>query len=209
MNPMRLLTFAALVFFLLPGCPEESHKPPVEPPAPPPMLNPEPPRATPSPTKPMVPMPSANREILVGGCLNDCEEPPRAIRGFLGAALKGDEAAVRRYLNTAALRHNGRALGDRWAGLFVARKLGERRNEIDNWLKEWLGFADRIVDPDDRKLIGDAIVVVEENQQRTIVRYHHPALAEDPDWPERPVWRIVLKPRGLEWLVSEIDDRPR
>lgn len=160
------------------------------------------------PTKAMVPKPSLNRPIMVGGCLATCDEPRKALAGFLAALQTGKAELVRPYVNTAILVANGKPLGNKWAGLYVARKLAERNEGIEKWLKRWVSWVDRIKDPADRARVTGGVHVVEENQTRLVVTYQHPDFEPDPERPSGLGWRFVFQPRGLEWLVAEIDENP-
>ncbi len=160
-------------------------------------------------TKPMVPKPNLNRPILVGGCLDVCDEPRRALSGFFAAVQSGKVEKVKPYINSARLIHSGERLGEAWANLYRQRKLGERNESIKKWLKRWLGWVDRISDPAERARLGTGVEIVEENQKRLVVLYRHPDFAPDPKRDSGPKWRIVFAPRGLEWLVSEIDEQPK
>ena len=149
------------------------------------------------------------RPILVGGCKAGCERPAQALQGFLEQVLKGggvDE--VRPWINTATLIHNGTRYGDRWAQLFLEDRLPQRRLEIDQWLSKWLQWTERILDPADRNKAGEGVEVLEENQSRYVVRVLRPDLqGGGGDSDSGSIWRITLTRRGLEWLVSELDER--
>ena len=177
----------------------------------PPTYDPEPiRRASPEPPiKPMQAKSYLNRPIITGGCLNTCDEPRRALNGFLIAIESGDAKKVRPYVNTAALVHSGERLGETWEQLFIQQNLRARDESIEKWLKRWLRWVDRISDPADRDRVEAGVIVIEENQKRLVVRLRPPNLEPDPDGGDVPVWRIVFTRRGLEWLVSEIDDRPK
>lgn len=208
------LTFALLLVSA--GCRDER---PIEPERTLPALDPQMQTYDPLPAarpdtefspKPMVPL-AAQREILVGGCNELCEDPRLALEGFLIRVLRGDGVdEVRPWVNTAVLVHNGQRHGDAWADLFLRHDLATRRESIDKWLKGWLSWADRIIDPADRSQPGVGIEVVEENQRRYAVLYRHPDLDPADDGSSTgAIWRIVLSKRGYEWLVAEIDETPR
>jgi hypothetical protein len=189
------------------GCKPADKEKSGAPPAP--VIQPSP-AAKPGAAAPPVMEQRPRRDILVGGCNDACDEPNEAIAGFLRACAGPDNVNnVRQYVNTAALIHNTVKHGDTWAALFMERRLGKRRKEIDNWLNEWLGWVDRITDPADRQKVSEGVEVVEENQQRFVANWRHPDLEPSPNGVSAgPVWRIVLRKRGLEWLVAEILERP-
>lgn len=140
--------------------------------------------------------------------MESCERPEDSFRTALRLLLQEKGlAAVKPYFETSVLVHNGKALGTRWAQLFTEQKLAERNDEIDQWLQQWMSWVADIVDPADKKKFETGIKVVESNQKRYVVLYEHPQLKPSSTVQMRgPVWRIVLKPRGLEWLIAEIDD---
>ena len=163
----------------------------------------------PARTAPKAMVPKApKREILVGGCMNDCERPKEALQALLSAVLtQSTVLAVKPFIDSTILVHNGRALGEHWANLFEDGKLGERNTDIEKWLAQWLKWTQRLVDPADRNKLDHRIIIVQENQKRLIVTYEHPQLTERPDGlPIRAKWQLVLKPRGLEWLLAEVVD---
>lgn len=150
------------------------------------------------------------RETMVGGCDARCERPAEALSAFMQAVLSDRtvEAALP-FVNSARLVHNGNRLGDRWAQLYMDREWGQRREEIDKWLKDWLGWVDRISDPMDREKHGVGFKVAVENQTVYVVHYRHPDLQMGPGMePSGAIWRIEIRKRGLEWLVAEIEERP-
>ena len=164
-----------------------------------------------APAEKIVPtaMPRVKREVLVGGCLATCEDPMESLKGFLQGALDKDLDTVRSHLNTARLKYNGHPLGDAWAAQFLRGELGKRRESIDKWLKDWANWVDHIIDPAERRLVDDAILVIERNQQYMLIQYHPPDRTPIPNGARTgPVWRLKLEPRGLEWLVTTIDERP-
>ncbi len=205
---MRFLLIAVI---LSTGCKPKPEAPTAEKPEPE-RLNPVKQTLTPPPVLPEPPSAPERikREILVGGCNESCNTASDALQGFLDAVLnrKGLDA-VRPFVNTAALIHNGKRHGDTWAQMFLDRKLGERREDIDKWLNGWLGWSDRIVDPADRTKPSAGVTVVTENQRLYVVKYRHPDIEQAGDGRTTgPIWKIVLNRRGLEWLVMEIDETP-
>ncbi len=207
MPAMRvLLLILTPTLIASPGCKPAPKPAPAEAPA---RIDPVAPKATPAPPSPPFSEKRRKREILVGGCNDACEAPRAALDGFLTACATADPEQVRPYLNTAVLVHDGTRHGAAWAALFMERKLGERKESIDNWLNGWLGWVDRLTDPEDRRRVTEGVEVLEENQSRFVVRWTHPDIATAPNSePTGPIWRIALRKRGLEWLVAEISERP-
>jgi hypothetical protein len=163
----------------------------------------------PEPKAPAAKTPRIKRDILVGGCLATCEDPLRAVRGFLDAAFRKDLTGLRTHVNTARLVYNGSALGETWAEQYLQGDLAARRESIDKWLKSWVKWVDHIIDPAERRLIDEAILVREQNQRQLLVQYRPPDRASNSKREVLgPQWLLTLKPRGLEWLVTEINDRP-
>ena len=169
-------------------------------------------RIDPVPPKEIVPpqpVPkNIKRDKLVGGCMESCERPENTIRTVLRLLLQEKGlTALKPYFETSVLVHNGKHLGTRWAQLFTEQKLAERNTEIDEWITGWIAWVGDIVDPADKQKFETGIKVIEANQKRYVILYEHPQLKSSSTVPLKgPIWRIVLKPRGLEWLISEIDD---
>ena len=171
----------------------------------PPVLNPERPAMKSTPAV----EPRRKREVLVGGCLATCETPKSAVAHFLQATMKRDIDTVRSHINTARFIHNGNRLGEGWAAQFLNGELGKRRTSIDTWLKSWLSWVDHIIDPADARVIDSAIEIVEQNQRRLLVVYRppdrHMTNAQSPS----ATWRLTFEPRGLEWLVTKLQEHPQ
>lgn|GEM_PF-3846660 len=168
----------------------------------------------PSTNKPVLAMPPKRvpRPILVGGCLESCERPEDAVHHFIGHVLRleRDEEVVRSFIDTSLLVHNETRHGDGWAELFLAHRLADRSDSIERWLKEWLKWADLVVDPLDRRYDDAAVKVRFKDQSQYVVDYQRPDLRDDSTMrPLARVWRITMKKRGLEWLVASIDDESK
>ena len=134
-----------------------------------------------SSAKPMLPK-APKREILVSGCLVEYEHPKEALQTFLNKVLKPSTVeAVKPFIDSSLLVHNGKNYGDRWASLFEDGKLGERNTEIEKWLSNWLSWTQRLVDPADKDKDEHQVRVVEENQKRLVIDYEHPQLMERSD----------------------------
>ncbi|MEC8025700.1 MAG: hypothetical protein VX223_17340 [Myxococcota bacterium] len=168
------------------------------------ILNPE----KPTTPKPITATPRIKREILVGGCLATCEDPTLAIRTFITSAMQRDKEQVRTYINTARLVYNNDPIGETWASQYLAGELGERRVSIDKWLKTWLLWVEDIIDPADRRFFGQSIRVIEQNQRRMRILYRPPDRRSSPRTSPGTEWLLVLEPRGLEWLITNINEHP-
>ena len=193
----------AAVAFLVTSCKEGSKEIKPEPDSPT-VFKTLPPRPV---AKPMLPK-APRREILVGGCLVECEHPKEALQAFLNKTLKPSTVeAVKPFIDSSLLLHNGKNYGARWASLFGDGKIGERNTEIEKWLSSWLSWTQRLVDPADKEKKEHQVRIIEENQKRFVIDYEHPQLVERSDGrPIRLKWRITLRPRGLEWLVVAVVD---
>ena len=169
------------------------------------------PLSTDEPTLAMLPK-RVPRPILVGGCLESCERPGDAVHHFIAHVLRleRDEKLIRSFIDTSLLVHNDTRHGDGWAELFLAHRLVDRSDSIERWLKEWLKWADLVVDPLDRRYDDVAVHVRFQDQSQYIIDYHRPDLRDDPTMrPLARVWRITMKKRGLEWLVASINDEAK
>lgn len=147
------------------------------------------------------------RTVVVGGCLADCDTADRALRAFLRAAQSGDAAALRRHVDTSTLHDHGAALGDRWADAWEAGRLAERETEIAAWIDRWASFSTTWIDPGDRT--RDPEFTIEKSEpRRLIARWRVPEQASDrtPRLPRALV--LTFGRRGLEWLVTRVEDAP-
>ncbi len=144
--------------------------------------------------------------IFVGGCREACREPISAFRAFLKAAREDpDGGAIIAHLNTAELVVNGEALGKGWAALWVAKRWPEREASVRAFTKAFLAWVRNLPDPPEfDATIRDGVKVVADESERALLMWRHPRLDESAAL-SAPEWRFVLEPRGLEWLIVEID----
>ncbi len=148
--------------------------------------------------------PKPRLPIFVGGCRESCREPVSAFKGFL-AALQADleGKAVVPYLNTAELTVNGERYGDRWAEFWKRGQWTERQADIEAFTNSFLAWARALDDPGALKAAAlQGTRVLKDESERAEMLWHHPSLTGDMTAPD---WRFILKPRGLEWLIVEID----
>ena len=171
------------------------------------IVNPESP-ASGNPT--VIPPPAAvNRPILVGGCLGHCNRPKDAVNHFFTAVFQPDRNVekIRSFFETSQLQHNQSLHGKDWVQMYLNGNLTKRSDSINQWLNQWLQWVERIADPMDRSLDSAAIRVVFQDQSRYVIEYRPPDIKEDVMQKKLGrVWRIEWRTRGLEWLVSRIND---
>lgn len=148
--------------------------------------------------------PKPRLPIFVGGCRDACREPVSAFRAFLAALASDLEGkAVVPYLNTAELVVNGERYGDRWAEFWKRGQWTERQSDIEAFTASFLAWARGLDDPGElQAAIRDGVRVIRDESERGELAWHHPSLTGDMTAPD---WRFILKPRGLEWLIVEID----
>jgi hypothetical protein len=203
-TPLKNAALLVALILFIGSCKDggERQRPPVQEASP--VINPSAPRPALQSIVPKAP----KALFLVGGCLTVCERPREALHAFLGKTLNPSTVeAVKPFIDSSILVHNGQRHGDRWASMFEVGKIAERNTDIEKWLSGWLSWTQRIVDPADKEKSDYQYRIIQENQKRFIVAYQHPQLRERDDGrPVRPGWQITFKPRGLEWLVAEIVD---
>ncbi len=206
---MRFVLVTAVAFVGVAACARHAEpEPSSSAPAPPTLVSPLPPPASAPPEK-LTARP--RREILVGGCMRECKEPREALRAFLSAVISTpapDVAVLRSFIDTSMLVHAGTDHGTRWAEHFTQGRLDTRRTEIDTWIGDWSRFSAHVLDPRDRGRSDQGWTIVEENQRRFVVDWSRPDLAPDAQGPlPAAVVRFTLRPRGMEWLVTDVEDR--
>jgi len=146
-------------------------------------------------------------EIIVGGCRDACEDPKNAMRNFVRALFgTGPEGLpeLKRFIDSTMLKDNGQALGEKWAGLWLDRKIEERRKSVDAWVEAYRKRCGTVASADK----------VEESLATTmsLQRLSSRAVKFEYTPPDRSgagnagTWTVVVGQRGLEWLVQEIYD---
>lgn len=152
------------------------------------------------------PMPT--KPIFVGGCRDACREPVSAFGAFLAALASDPEGrALVPFLNTAELVVNGERHGDGWAELWKRGQWPERQADVEAFARAFVGWVRALDDPgalDHARAHG--IKVLKDESERAEIAWHHPGVTGDMTSPD---WRFILKPRGLEWLIVEIDQYTR
>lgn len=148
------------------------------------------------------PMPKT--PIFVGGCRDACREPISAFDGFLAALIADPEGkAIVPFLNTAELVVNGERLGDRWAELWKRGQWPERQADVEAFTRSFLAWTRTLDDPGALEAARkQGVRVLKDESERAEIVWHHPGVTGDLTAAD---WRFVLKPRGLEWLIVDID----
>jgi hypothetical protein len=152
--------------------------------------------------------PMPRKPIFVGGCRDACREPVSAFGAFLAALASDPEGrALVPFLNTAELVVNGERHGDGWAELWKRGQWPERQADVDAFAHDFAGWVRALDDPgalDHARAHG--VKVLKDESERAEIAWHHPGVTGDMTSPD---WRFILKPRGLEWLIVEIDQYTR
>ena len=107
------------------------------------------------------------------------------------------------FLNTAELIVNGEAHGEVWARLWIEGKWPERQRAIESFTSGFLSWYRELSDPDefdDADL--DGVQVLRDESEVAIIGWRRPHI-EGSLTAAR--WRFVFEPRGLEWLIVEVD----
>lgn len=142
--------------------------------------------------------------IFVGGCRERCREPRAAFGHFL-RAVEADPAGegVIPFLNTAELIVNGEAHGEVWARLWIEGKWPERQRAIESFTSGFLSWYRELSDPDEfDDAVRNGVQVLRDESEVAIIGWRRPHI-EGSLTAAR--WRFVFEPRGLEWLIVEVD----
>ncbi len=137
--------------------------------------------------------------ILVGGCGGDCSEPAMAVAGFLQAtADPGDLERLERFVDTTMLVVDGQALGPQWARMWREARAATRKDSIRQAMKDLTGWT--------RTLTGEQVRAVLASGPRPVRVWATEAVYDAPI--PGGAWRLTLRPRGVEWLVTRIEREP-
>lgn len=149
---------------------------------------------------------AAKREVMVGGCREDCGDPKTAFYNYIRAIMKKDAGASSiPYLEASMMVHDGQRRGSEWVDLWREMRVDDRRESIKAFAKQTAAWIDRVPTPDDLEKALAAGVEIEQTGETALVRFRHPPLTGADD--TAPTWRFTMYKRGWEWLVSEIDTR--
>jgi hypothetical protein len=137
-------------------------------------------------------------EIVVGGCLHGCAEPDAAVAGLLEALADGsDPGKVASFVDSTQFVLDGERFGERWAGLWRDMKAATRKEEV---LSTVAGLAASL-----KAMPTNQLKLALSSGARPVKVWTSIAIYEMP-FPGAPQpWTLTFKPRGLEWLVVEID----
>lgn len=201
MNAGRV--FAVAVLLSAAGCDRraaDGAKPPASPPAPPAGVAASRGGSASSPAsdEPARIRPMKKVPILVGGCGGECSEPAMAVAGFLQATTDpNDPDRVARFVDTTALVVDDRPLGAEWARMWREMRAATRKDSIREAVKGLAAWADG--------LTGDQVRAALASGPRP-VRVWSTEAVYDLAVPGRS-WRLTLRPRGIEWLVTRVERR--
>jgi len=146
---------------------------------------------------------------VIGGCEERCETPERAVNHLFDAFTTRDREALRRSFEWSILVVDGKAHGERWAGMWAqVREHEARKADIDRWLSQWTIWLDQLADPADLARSRVSGLTLKPLPGRTDVvemTFRHPRLKQPRG---ENIWRFELTRRGWEWLISRIDHEP-
>ena len=164
------------------------------------------PEAQKAATERMLASHAPKRELMVGGCREDCGDPKTAFYNYIRAIAKRDGGASSiPYLEASMMVHDAKRRGDEWVELWRDMRIDERRESIRAFAKDTAAWMERVASPDDLEKALATGVEVELGPETALVRFQHPPLTGPDD--TAPTWRFTMYKRGWEWLVSEIDTR--
>lgn len=135
-------------------------------------------------------------EIAVGGCRAYCRDPNSAAAFLLDATARGDVPSIISFLDTTRLIIDDEELGARWARMWNELMHESRALEIRataERMSEWT----KGLQPDQIRLVTTA-------GPRTLKLWSTEAVFEYDLPGHSSPWRIVFRPRGIEWLVTKI-----
>jgi hypothetical protein len=153
---------------------------------------------------PMLPMKKV--QILVGGCMELCDDPLKSFHNYL-FSLKNDKTGISavKFLDTTTLVYNGEELGKNWAEMWKNMQEMTRKESIESFAKkmtEWTSKVRSLYELDQAIVNG---IRVRENWTTRMVIDFIPPVIEDME--NIFHWVYILKPRGLEWLITEINQQ--
>lgn len=166
-------------------------------PTPPPLAPAPAPAAKPPPKEPGGGMKKMKQvQIVVGGCSTDCAEPGLAVTRFMEATadLTGHRLAAL-YLDSTTLVLDGERLGERWVRMWRELRQATRKEDIRETAKALSGWTRGLTPDQVRDSLTSGLKPVKVWTTEAVYRFQAPGLS----------WRIVLRPRGLEWLVVELE----
>lgn len=157
-------------------------------------------------TEEMLKSHAKKREILIGGCREDCGDARTSFYNYMRALAKKDGGlSAVPYLETSLMVHDGARRGDGWVELWRDHRIDERRESIRAFSRDVGAWVERVTPDDLEKALASGVEVEPIDEKHALVRFAHPPLPGDTT---APVWRFTFFKRGWEWLVSEIDTRP-
>jgi hypothetical protein len=149
-----------------------------------------------APTAPLHAASPARSIPAIGGCNDDCADARTAVTRFLDATARADGTqAAARFLDSTRLVLDGRALGERWAGLWRDLKSATRRDEMDEVLRDLAQWTTGLSPAQ----VRDALTAGPKS-----VRNWSTEAEFEFQPPGAPPWTLVFAPRGVEWLLIEV-----
>lgn len=192
---------STVAFLLVAGCNRRAADPPASPAAPEAgvagsrgALASSPASGEPARIRPMKKVP-----ILVGGCGGECSEPAMAVAGFLQATTDPDDPdRVARFVDTTALVVDDRPLGAEWARMWREMRAATRKDSIRQAVKDLSAWADGLTREQVRAVLASGPRPVRVWSTEAVYDLAIPGGS----------WRLTLRPRGIEWLVTRVERRP-
>ncbi len=137
--------------------------------------------------------------ILVGGCGGECSEPAMAVAGFLQATTDPDGPdRIARFVDTTALVVDDRPLGTEWARMWREMRAATRKDSIRQAMKDLAAWTDGLTWDQVRAVLASGPQPVRVWSTEAMYDLAIPGGS----------WRLTLRPRGIEWLVTRVERRP-
>lgn len=149
------------------------------------------------------------RVPIVGGCSLKCTSSEAGVRNFLVALLHSRDGTFSKahdatqnpmlFLDSHGLRVNAQHIASSWHVLWTEGRFKDRTNKVHQWLLDFREpLSDVLQNTDVDTLIEEGVRVDPERA------YAFEFMAPGLNTP----WKIQLKKRGVEWLITSIDHTP-
>ncbi len=186
-----------VAFLLVVGCDRRPAVPPASPAAPAAGVAASRggPASSPASGEPARIRPMKKVPILVGGCGGECSEPAMAVAGFLQATTDPDDPdRVARFVDTTALVVDDRPLGAEWARMWREMRAATRKDSIRQAVKELSVWTKGLTREQVRAVLASGPRPVRVWSTEAVYDLAVPGGS----------WRLTLRPRGIEWLVTRV-----
>lgn len=144
------------------------------------------------------------REVVVGGCNEDCGNHKQTFYNYVKALQARDDGqSTIVFLETSEMVYNKERLGDVWVKQWQDGDVDARRDSIREFAKKTAEWAKKVRDTGAfDEALANGVSYTEDDLPGHIVLFRHPVYDGDTS---AAVWKFRIQARGWEWLISEID----